>query len=65
MNNIKKLAIVLVFTLIATTFTTSAEAYRCGWRNGHRVCWHEATTYRVYPTEARVCHWVRGVRVCR
>lgn len=80
MNNLKKLAFVSMFVLTISTFSTSAQAYRCGWGGGQRVCWHENTTvYHVYPRAEsrsyvvytnerpidRGCYWVNGNRVCR
>ena len=78
MNNLKKLALVTAFALTVSSFSTAAEAYRCAWRNGHRVCWHEnvANVYHYYPrAESRSfvvytsdhngCFWRNGYRICR
>lgn len=66
-----------IFILSCSIFSTAAEAYRCDWRNGHRVCWHEGTTiYHVYPNANRntyvvydrvssPCYWYDGRRFCR
>ncbi len=47
--------------------TMSAEAYRCAWRYGQRVCWHDNnynagyryknTNYKNYGNR---CYWVKG-----
>lgn len=77
MNLLKKSLLVLTVTLAVSALSTASEAYRCAWRNGHRVCWHEGTTnYRVYKTTTVAsCYntrgfwrggvWHAGSRVCR
>lgn len=73
----KKLTLLATLMLTAAVFSTSAEAYRCAWNDGHRVCWHENTTvYHVYPgvestryvvydRTVTPCYWVNGHRFCR
>jgi len=42
-------AVLIVLSLSSIPLTS--QAYTCGWRNGHRVCWH----HRHYH-----CYWVKG-----
>lgn len=73
----KKSALLATLIVILSIFSTAAEAYRCVWRDGHRICWHEGTTvYHVYPAVESTryvvydravtpCYWVNGRRFCR
>jgi hypothetical protein len=40
-------------SLSLSAISMDAQAYQCGWRNGHRVCWQNAYA-------ERNCHWVKG-----
>jgi len=73
----KKLILLATLILSVSIFSTAAQAYRCAWNYGHRVCWHEDTTvYHIYPTAystryvvydrtVNPCYWVNGRRYCR
>ena len=63
----KKLALLTIIMLTTVMFSTASQAYRCAWRDGHRVCWHDNTNvYHVYPRSDsyRYVVYTRGADNC-